>query len=271
MRWRMGVLLPLALAAPAMAHDFWLQPRSFQSPGPAALPFSILIGHADFRQPWAPAPNRVAQFKSFGPDGAVDRRAEIRPIGPFAGLMRFTRPGTYVVAFQTTPIGSNLPAIRFNSYAELEGITPILAQRTRDRTIRTPGREIYSRRAKALVRIGGAQPAAASVVTRPLGLTLEIVPERDPYQLRPGERLPVRIFYRGRPLAGALVKLTNLDHDAKPVEQHRSDRAGRTSFAVPRTGKWLVNTIWSRPITGNPAADFDTTFSSLTFGYGVGS
>ena len=97
---------------------------------------------------------------------------------------------------------------------------------------------------------------------------MEIVPEKNPYTLASNQELPVRIFYDGKPLAGALVKLTNLEFDIRPVAIHRSDKDGRASFQVPRTGTWLVNVIWTRPLKGNPKADFDTTFASLTFGFG---
>jgi hypothetical protein len=71
----------------------------------------------------------------------------------------------------------------------------------------------------------------------PLGLLLEIVPEQSPYaQLRPAT-LPVRVIYEGRPLAGALLKLTNLEHDAVPLEMHLTDSAGRASFSMPK-GRW---------------------------------
>ena len=58
------------------------------------------------------------------------------------------------------------------------------------------------------------------------------------------------------------------DSTLPSIAMHLSDAAGRASFAVPRTGTWLINVIWTKPIKGNPKADFDTTFSSLTFGYG---
>jgi uncharacterized GH25 family protein len=79
--------------------------------------------------------------------------------------------------------------------------------------------------------------------------------------------LPVQVFFKGRPLAGALVKLTNLEFDVRPVATHLTDSSGRAQFEVPRTGDWLINVIWTQPIKGNPNADFETTFSSLSFGY----
>lgn len=263
------IILPamvLAAAMPAMAHDFWLQPRGYQFPAPAAAPFIVLVGHGPVRQRWAGDPARVLFLKSIGPDGVHDHRGDLHEGAGSNGVLRFTQPGTYIVAMQTTPAESDLPALRYNSYATEEGLTPALDLRARTGQTNADGREIYSRRLKALIQVGpdaGPQP----LVTQPVGLSLEIVPERDPYRLKPGQTLPVRILYGGRPLEGALVKLTNLDFDTRPVEMHRSDRAGRAAFSVPDSGAWLVNVIWTKPITGNPKFDFETTFSSLTFGY----
>jgi hypothetical protein len=249
-----------------MAHDFWLQTKGFQFPAPAVAPFVVLVGHGPARERWAGDPARVVFLKSFGPDGEQDHRADLGERQGSNGAFHFTRPGTYVIAMQTTLAESILPALRYNSYATEEGLTPALTLRTSTGQTGADGRELYSRRVKALIQVGNAT-GAQSQVTRRVGLSLEIVPERDPYQLKPNERLPVRIYYEGKPLAGALVKLTNLDFDTRPVEMYRSDAAGRASFNVPDHGAWLVNVIWTKPIKGNPRFDFETTFSSLTFGY----
>jgi len=71
----------------------------------------------------------------------------------------------------------------------------------------------------------------------------------------------------GRPLAGALVKLTSLEHDAAPLEMQLTDRAGRASFTMPRDGTWLLNVIWTTPLPRSRETDFETIFSSLSFGF----
>ncbi len=169
--------------------------------------------------------------------------------------------------FQSSPVMSDLPALRFNDYLQVEGLTPAIQERERTRKTEAPGRELYSRRAKMLIQAGPSDAATAAFVTAPIGMTLEIVPEKNPYSLAQNEPLPVRVIYRGKPLAGALVKLTNLSFDARPLETHLTDPAGRAIFNVPRTGAWLLNVIWTRPLKGDPKADFETTFSSLSFGY----
>jgi len=160
-----------------------------------------------------------------------------------------------------------LPAIRFNDYAREEGIMPIIAARNAARQTNVPGRERYSRRAKALIQVGQTTAANQALATRPIGLKLEIVPDRNPYALGADRMLPVHVLYNGRRLANATVKLTNLAADERPVAIAVTNRAGQTRFRVPATGTWLINVIWSEPVRGDSKVDFDTTFSSLTFGY----
>ncbi len=254
-------------AVTASAHDFWVQPQAFAAASGTPVPFTIQVGHGTFRQRWGAAVERIVRFDDIGPTGRVDRRAVLQaPGGAQDGILRFATPGTHLIVLETNLAASELPSIRFNDYAKVEGLTPALARREQLKLTDSPGRELYSRRAKALVQVGPVD-AAQPQVTRPAGLTLEIVPQRNPYALAPGELLPVTILYQGKPLPGALVKLNNLDFDARPIETHLTDASGRTAFNPPRRGKWQLNVIWTKPLPGNPKADFETVFSSLTFGF----
>ena len=272
-RMKSLALRPLALAALALstaaaAHDLWLQPASYR-PASGVVPLSVFVGHGSARENWGVRSDRILLLRNVAPNGGVvDLRRLIRP-GTAAPTLSFrlSVPGTHQLAMQSNHAESNLPAVRFNDYAKEEGLTPALRARAAAGREGTPGREIYSRRAKALVQIGPYDPRTGTAVLRPLGLSLEIVPLRNPYAPRPDGRLPLRVLWKGRPLAGALVKLTNLDADERPVATRRSDRVGLAMFAVPQRGKWLVNVVWTESLSGNPRAEFDTTFSSLTFGY----
>lgn len=259
----------LGFSGAATAHDFWLQPAAFSVAPNTVVPVNALIGHGAARQRWAVGIDRVVQFKDVSASGTRDRRAELRlGNGAQDALLALDTPGTHILVLESTHAISELPSLRFNNYLAEEGLTPALALRARAGSTDTGGREIYSRRAKALVQVGPAGSTPQPQVTRPLGLTLEIVPQKNPYMLAPAEALPVQVLYEGKPLAGALVKLINLDFDARPLEMRRTDAAGLAAFKVPRQGKWLLNVVWTKPIAGNPNADFDTTFSSLTFGFG---
>lgn len=267
MNIKIAALSLLLASTPVIAHDFWIQPQRFQvAPGaPVALTFQV--GHAAARERWGRL-DRIVLLQDFWSGRRRDLRADVRTNGGPADVMtRFAAPGLHVVAMQSSHATSNLPAIRFNDYAKLEGLTPILAARQRAGTSGQVGRERYSRRAKALIRVGDQTSANQAQATRPVGLKLEIVPERNPYALGDSRLLPVRVMYNGRRLPGATVKLTRLESDAKPYAIAVTDRNGRASFRVPPVGSWLVNVLWSEPVRGDPNVEFDTTFSSLTFGY----
>jgi len=182
------------------------------------------------------------------------------------GSLVFADPGTYVVVLETdNRAQSHLPAIRFNDYLQVEGLTPALEQRSRLHRMDADGSEVYSRHAKALIQVG--THADNVVATQPLGLPLEIVPEVNPYADPKPAALPVHVLYEGRPLPGALIKLTELEHDEAPFETHRTDSAGRATFALPGEGTWLLNVIWTKPLPKTAETDFETVFSSLSFGF----
>lgn len=267
MKFLVAKLSLVLLATSASAHDFWLQPEMFETDIGKALPFTIQVGHGDDRSRWTIDRNRILMMKSDGPDGQIDLRPYLGKAGDTADIApAFATEGVHVVTMETNHAKSDLPADDFTDYAKTEGLTPALDHRRRTRTTKDDGREIYSRRAKALVRVGehtGRPDPRASQVT---GLTLEIVPEKDPYVLGRSRILPVRVIYEGKRLAGATVKLSNLESDEKPISIKRTDRNGKATFRIPERGTWLLNVVWTKPINDSPDADFDTIFSSLTFG-----
>ena len=248
------LLLILGWAAPASAHDFWLQPQRFRTVVRSPTPIAILVGHGADRAPWGVGSDRVLMLRSIGPNGVADHLAAVRA-RPVADVppMSFGAPGTHIVALQSGHAVSELPGVRFTNYLKEEGLTPALAARTRNRTSNAAGREIYSRRAKALIQVGPGG-AAQPHVTRPVGMTLEIVPERDPYAPSRTTALPIRVLYEGRPLAGALVKLTNLAADEKPVATALTNGVGRAVFTVPRTGS-CCSATWRRTAASSTSDD----------------
>ena len=257
----LALLLGVASAVPAAAHDVWMQTDRYVVPVGTAVPYRIFVGHGAFREAWNVGHSRIAGMKSIGENSSL----ELKPSVAEAGVIRFDKPGAYIVAMTSTFANSDLPALRFNEYAKAEGLTAALQLRDRLGQAGQNGRELYTRRTKMLVRVGavrGAQP----VLTRPVGLSLEIVPALDPFTVHRGRALPLSIFYNGRALAGATVKLTNLANDAAPVAIRVTDGQGQVVFAHPGAGNWQFNVIWTRPLIGNRDAEFETTFSSMTFG-----
>ena len=231
---------------------------------------SLQVGHGPFRQRSPIPASRITRFEAMGPGGTiVDLHQRLR-LGGVAedGDFRLGNPGTYVLTLQTDDRAqTHLPSIRFNDYLKVEGLTPALEQRARLHRMDADGSERYSRSAKSIVQVGPFVPASGDPISRPVGLPLEIVPEANPYAVPRPASLPVRVIYAGHPLAGALVKLTDLKNDASPFEVHLTDREGRATFTMPGSGTWLLNVIWTKALPRSDAQDFETVFSSLSFGF----
>lgn len=264
-----AALLALAPLAPAAAHDFWLQPERFRVEPGDEVAVGFLIGAPGAVEPWALEWRKLAAFQDFAPDHSFDLQAQLDPLEgrePTLGRAdaRFTlsMPGTHMLAFASHHAASDLPAAEFNAYLEHEGLAAVLAERKRTGQEQTRGRELYSRRAKALVQVG---PTPTDSVSEPIGQTLELVPERNPLLLGPGEPLAVRVLFHGKPLAGASVVLESLGPGAKHGTPQISDAAGRVTFPAPGPGAHKLNVVWSVPIA-DPRAEFETVFASLTWG-----
>jgi uncharacterized GH25 family protein len=224
----------LLISSSAVAHDFWIQPDSYRSEPGVSVPVTLQVGHGPSRQRSQLPLRRITRFAAITPDGAdVDLRGSLNLGAAIEdGEVQFQAPGTYVVVLETD-----------NRARTLDGL------------------ESYSRHSKALLQIGASENTRA---TEPLGMPLEIVPDTNPYGA--GKTLPIHVLLEGRPLAGAWVELTNLEHDGEPLEAHLTDNDGRASFALPGGGKWLLNVVWKKRLAEGLETEFETYFSSLTFG-----
>ena len=267
--WLLGLLV-CARVSLVSAHDFWLQPRQYWITSDALTALTLQVGHGPLRQRSPIPARRITRFQALTPGGAlVDLRARLR-LGQATqdGDFQFTQPGAYLLVLQTDyRAQTHLPSLRFNDYLKAEGLTAALEQRARLHLVDADGSERYSRCAKAIVQVGRSAARPQKLISKPLGLPLEIVPEVSPYDVPRSATLPVRVIYAGHPLAGALIKLTNLQDDASPFEVRHTDDQGRASFTMPSAGSWLLNVIWTKPLPRSDETDFETVFSSLSFGF----
>ena len=117
-------------------------------------------------------------------------------------------------------------------------------------------------------------------VREPAGLTLELVPRRDPSRV---SSVRMQLLFRGRPVTGALVKswIQPLEEDGMPVAaQSRlglpmrwhglTDERGMVRLDVRTRGEYLVSAVHSVPCRDPNAADWDTWWTSLAFAHGAG-
>ena len=277
------LLLLLCLPAAALAHEFWLQPASFRVATGAAVPLRLLVGENFAGETWPRPTRRVRRFVRLGPGGPADS-TDLRPAllaDSLAPVLRCPTPGTQLLALTSQPSFIELPAAQFTAYLREEGLGLALRQREEaGQTTTKPGREAYRRCAKALVLAtqGPAgrllAPAADTVFSRVLGWPLELVPEQNPYRLRPGAALTVRVLAQGQPVPGALVQVWQAgaaQPTGGPAVVHfatHTNAQGRVLLRLPGAGPYLVATVRMEAAPPHLAnrADWLSTWASLTFG-----
>ncbi|MDH3579293.1 MAG: DUF4198 domain-containing protein [Hyphomicrobiales bacterium] len=257
----------LALTAairPAAAHEFWLAPDDYTPRIGATVQISHRIGQFfkgnsyPFVRDWM----QRYVIADAGGERALDGVDGDIP----ATKIAFARAGLTVVAYYSSADRLTFSSWRkFRDYLALEGLEHIAPLHRQKGKPETGIREIYFRCAKALLQVGGA-----GGVDRALGLPLELIAERNPYEVEPGETLPVRLLYNGMSLGGITIKLFS---KADPENPHRvlTDAEGRAEISLATPGTYLLNAVHMVEPSAGEKADWKSYWASLTFRYGSSS
>jgi uncharacterized GH25 family protein len=254
------VLAVLVLTSASLsAHDFWIEPSGFMADRGRVVGVKLRVGDDFHGEPVARNDALIGDFVVV--DAAGRRQVVGRDGSDPAGLLRVTSPGLMVIGYRSRPSPVTLPADKFTQYLKEEGLDSIIAARARTQASQRDGREVFSRAAKSLVRSG---TMAAGTGDRALGFPIELVAERNPYQLRVGDSLPVRLTYKDAPLADTLVVAFSQRHPYLR-QRVRSDRHGRATFTIEEPGPWMVKAVHMVPARAGANADWESFWASLTF------
>jgi uncharacterized GH25 family protein len=257
---------------PAAAHDFWIEPERFQAQKGAILKITLRVGDFGVGDRVQRADSRIVDFSARTPDGSkpIVGRDGADP----AGLVRLESDGTVVLGYRSNHASVELEPAKFADYLREKGLEPVLELRAQRGEDGLKAREIYSRCAKSIVRVGDGPSTGFDLM---LGYPLELLPEKNPGDLRPSadaaalEALPVRLYFQGKPLANALVGALDLDAPKPAAGLHqepitaRTDADGRASIALPHGGRWLFAAVHMIRAENNPEAEWESFWASLTF------
>jgi uncharacterized GH25 family protein len=256
-------LLVVAVTAlsrpPLFAHDMWIEPTTF-SPGPGqVVGVRLRVGQNLLGDP---LPRDLTLINQFVFEDKSGRKPVVgRDGGDPAGFVRVAIPGLVVIGYLSNPSAIELAPDKFNQYLKEEGLDAIAALRARRKETGVAAHELFLRCAKSLVLSGAPSEAQGD---RPLGFTLELVAERNPYAMRTGEDFPVRLTYENRPLAGVLVAAMNRLNPSEKLAA-RTDNAGRVRFRLWPGEMWLVKAVHMVPMPAGAQAQWASFWASLTF------
>lgn len=254
-------------AAPAAAHEFWLQPGAYSVAPGKRVAVAIRVGERFAGEPVARKTARIERFE------VIPTRSGGKSVTPLlvagregaepAGSFTPQAPGLHTVVFRSNHAQITLEPAKFDDYIKDKGQDAILAERAKRRnSAAAPVREIYSRCAKSLINVRGTVSGAAPQ-DEPAGLTLEIIADFDPTAAREDAASRFLVLFEGKPLSNSLV--TAYCRDPARESRGRTDANGVVVLSIDARGPWLVECMHMRPTPGRNDADYESIWSSLTF------
>ncbi len=247
-----------AVGSPALAHEFWMSlERGRVGPG-EEIRADLKVGRM---LEGVSHPYLSKRFRKFtiglhgkeqrvvGNEGDLPALAQA-PIG--SGLHVISH---HTIAFRVVYDDWSL----FRRYLSEEGLDH-LAARHRERGLPETGfAERYTRYAKALVQVGDIREDDRDAV---VGMRLELVADANPYDPNI-EALPVRLIWRGAPMAGRQINIFRDDGGVTRTSV-KTDADGRAVIAILGDGDYLLNAVLLLPVENQPVV-WSSHWASLTF------
>lgn len=254
------------------AHDLWLVPALFSVAPGARVTVMMNTGDTFPRSEGAVKPERIERAALVTSKG-VTRLTTFRTEGTstLTDVIAPREEGGAIVEIVLKPIATKQPRASFDEFVKHEGLDAIAAQLARAPERRAEERRTYAKYAKTLLRVGSGK-GAAKFYQKPLGHRLEIVAEADPFSLKPGGKLPVRVLFDGKPLVGARIVIGSLA-TATATQSNmpgvRTDSQGHADLQLDKTGgAHYIHALHMIPATGRSDVEWDSFWATLTCGIG---
>lgn len=99
-----------------------------------------------------------------------------------------------------------------------------------------------------------------------LNAPLDIIPEKNPYQLKRGDMVRFKILWQGKPWFGARVKVWNRKDNRTTLQNIYTEQNGTFEVPISNEGPWMISVEQVVPLMNNAMAQWQHYSSSLVFG-----
>lgn len=250
--------LILLIALVASAHDTWLLARRASVPPGAVARLDLTSGMTFPALDYAIKPERVnsARCRLNGKTFDIARSSAAKSL---ALRVRLPDAGIATLWVELKPKSLELTPKQVEEYFDDINAPAQLRQSWMNVGGKKRWREIYTKHTKTFVKVGEA--LADRSWADPVGMALEIVPEKNPTTLRAGDDFPVRVLRNGSPLPNFSLGIVREGNSLS--EFQTTDAEGRVTFRLARSGKWLLRGTELRP-SNKPGAEWESDFTTLT-------
>ena len=231
------ILLSIIMAQAVSAHEFWLEPLSFEVEEDSNIQAHIKVGQMMDGDTYAFYPNNFERFDITVGENTSSLKAR------FAQSPAVDQPtkesGLHILTYQSKPSKLRYEKReKFESFLKNEGIEWVLKEHERRGLPELDFTELYKRFAKSLVKVGDGAGQ-----DRAMGLPIEWVVETNPYTTKYLEAVTAQLLYLGKPFAGSHVVVFTKLGDEVTRQTLTTDEDGRVNIPVGKGGVFLVNAV----------------------------
>jgi uncharacterized GH25 family protein len=259
------VLVPFSLlilvTSILWAHDLWLVPQNFRINPGENLKIFANTGMDFPKSLGAVMPDRIDQFVLLGKDTRTNLTNFSEVENSLVADCIIKNAGTYVIAAALKPKEIKLAAKEFNEYLLHDGLPNIYELRKKEEILDKDAIEYYSKYPKTIIQAGDALD---DTPTKPIGLTIEIVPKVNPYSLKLGDDLKLVVLFKSKSLPHLDLAWSYPGQGEKFAGSTKTDQNGVAVVPLTKSGPYVIRLThmeWVKKQTH----EWESFWASLTF------
>ena len=246
------------------AHEFWLMPSKFRVDINESFRLNFYVGEDFTGEIWAKRIQRTLKLTDYSAKNQKDLTALAIKNDSSDIILNFDESETHILTMESKNSFIALDAKKFNDYLKDDGIENIYQLRQKTGKLDKPSKELYRRCAKTLIQVGNN---TGKTFKKNTGMPLEIIPLKNPYTLKVGDKMTVQILFNGKPLANNLIVTWDKTPTTKTRQQkYKTDKKGFLTFMLDQKGQWMVSLVHMIALENNSEADYQSYWGNLTFG-----
>jgi uncharacterized GH25 family protein len=254
----------LSVITSLSAHEFWLSPSKYIYKRTEKLNIRFFVGENFEGQNWNGNKERIQSLKLYY-GGVNDELSEYITDQPGDSIeLTMVDEGTNLISFNSRNSYIEMEASEFNKYLQEDGLSDAIDYRKENNETDSMGREFFQRCSKTLIQVGTKKDNTHLITT---GLPIDIIPLTNPYLLKPKDSLKVKVLFRDDPLSNTLVKIWHRINGKTIKTDLTTNEYGEIIFPVSTNGKWMVSLVKMVRLESDPAAQWQSYWGSLTWGY----
>ncbi len=254
-RWLVPALLGLALEASQVdAHDVWI---TTMQDTPATFQAIVHHGHPGDRK--TPDPDKLFEFDIFG---SAQPQLSLLP-----GITRSVHRNIPILITEPLSVAAKadtiLLAARYDNGFWVK--TAHGHRNTSKLQVPDTAESLSSMKyAKALLQ---TRPPASELYRQVIGHRLELVPLSNPFAVKPGESLSVKVYFDGKPLSGVSVEVGDgvTPMAENDITRYKTDEQGIAAILLGKVGPQLIVVDYLVPAAHPELAAHDLHNATLSF------